>query len=146
VPSAFPGIKDAALWAEFEQSNGSVVKDLQEFESFLRNDLLPRSEGDFRIGPENFRQKLQADEMVNMPLDDLLKIGYADLHRNQGRLKETAALINPNTSPREVLSGLEKDHPAPDQLLPAFRSLLSGLRDFIEARKIVTIPSPVLPL
>jgi uncharacterized protein (DUF885 family) len=60
-------------------------------------------------------------------------------------LKETAALINPNANPREVLAALEKDHPAPDQLLPTFRNLLEGLHEFIDAKKIVTIPSSILP-
>lgn len=146
VPSAFPGMKDSAVWEEFQASNAAVVKSLEDFQSFLQSDLLPRSGGDFRIGEDNFREKLLDDEMVKIPLDDLLKIGYDDLHRNQQRLKETAALINPHASPREVLAGLEKDHPAPDQLLPAFRQLLASLRDFIEAKKIVTVPSPILPI
>jgi uncharacterized protein (DUF885 family) len=146
VPGAFPGVKDAALWAEFQQTNAAVVKALERFQAFLQNDLLPASQGDFRIGEDNFRQKLLDDEMVKIPLDQLLAIGYADLQRNQQRLKETAALINPNASPREVLSSLEKDHPAPGQLLPTFRNLLGGLREFIDAKKIVTIPSPILPI
>ncbi|MGA2983671.1 MAG: DUF885 domain-containing protein [Terriglobia bacterium] len=145
VPGAFPGIKDAALWTDFQQTNAAVVKALENFQLFLQDDLLPRSQGDFRIGADNFRQKLLDDEMVNIPLDQLLKIGYADLHSNQQRLKETAALINPNATPREVLATLEKDHPPADQLLPTFRNLLGGLREFIEAKKIVTIPSSILP-
>jgi uncharacterized protein (DUF885 family) len=145
VPGAFRGVRDAALLAEFQRSNAAVVTALESFQLFLQNDLLPISQGDFRIGVENFRQKLLDDEMVNIPLDQLVKIGYADLHRNQRRLQETAVLINPNASPREVLASLEKDHPAPDQLLPTFRNLLVGLREFITARRIITIPSPILP-
>ena len=145
-PAAFPDVKDAALWAEFQRTNAAVVKALENFQSSFKTTCFPTSQGDFRIGEENFRQKLLDDEMVNIPLDQLLQIGYADLHRNQQRLKETAALINPNASPREVLALLEKDHPAPDQLLPTFRNLLGGLREFIEAKKIVTIPSPILPI
>jgi uncharacterized protein (DUF885 family) len=146
VPGAFQEVKDAALLAEFQSTNAAVVKALESFQVFLQDDLLPTSKGNFRIGAENFRQKLIDDEMVDIPLDQLLKIGYDDLHRNQQRLKETAALISPNADPREVLAALEKDHPAPDQLLPTFRNLLGGLREFIEAKKIVTIPSPILPL
>ena len=139
-------IKDAALWTEFQRTNADVVKALENFQAFLQDDLLPKSQGNFRIGEENFRQKLLDEEMVNIPLDQLLKIGYDDLHRNQQRLKETAALIDPNADPREVLASLEKDHPTPDQLLPAFRNLLGSLREFIAAKKIVTIPSPILPI
>ena len=138
-------IKEAALWAEFLSTNTAVVKALEAYRQFLHDDLLPRSNGNFRIGKDNFRKKLHAEEMVDIPRDRLLEIGYADLHRNQQRLKETAALIDPSATPRDVLANLEKDHPAADQLLPAFRNLLGSLRDFIETRKIITIPSPVLP-
>jgi uncharacterized protein (DUF885 family) len=146
VPGAFPGITDTTLWAEFQRTNADVVKALQDFQGFLQNDLLPISRGDFRIGEDNFRKKLHDEEMVDIPLDQLLEIGLADLHRNQQRLKETAALIDPTADPRGVLATLEKDHPAADQLLPAFRNLLGSLRDFIVAKQIITIPSPILPL
>jgi uncharacterized protein (DUF885 family) len=143
VPKAFPGVVNTALQREFQRSNAAVVSALEEYELFLRNDLLPGSQGDFRIGAENFRQKLLLKEMVDTPLDQLLKIGYADLRRNQERLQETAAAINPHASPREVLAALEKDHPAPDKLLETFRGLLAGLRQFLEAKQIITIPSRV---
>ncbi len=146
VSKAFPGVANAALQEEFQRSNAAVVSALEKYELFLRNDLLPRSQGDFRIGAENFRQKLLLKEMVDTPLDQLLKIGYADLRRNQERLQETAAAINPQASPRDVLAALEKDHPAPDKLLETFRGLLAGLRQFLEARKIITIPSRVFPI
>jgi uncharacterized protein (DUF885 family) len=146
VTKAFPGVANAALQKEFQRSNAAVVSALEAYELFLRNDLLPRSQGDFRIGAENFRQKLLFKEMVDTPLDQLLKIGYADLRRNQERLQKTAAEIDPQASPREVLAALEKDHPAPDKLLETFRGLLAGLREFLEARKIITIPSRVFPI
>ena len=44
------------------------------------------------------------------------------------------------------MAELEKDHPAPDKLLQAFRDECTKLRDFIIAKKIITIPSPVLPI
>jgi uncharacterized protein (DUF885 family) len=146
VSKAFPGVANAALQGEFQRSNAAVVSALEKYELFLRDDLLPRSQGDFRIGAENFRQKLLLKEMVDMPLDQLLKIGYADLRRNQERLQETPAEINPHAGPREVLAALEKDHPVPDKLLETFRGLLAGLRQFLEARKIITIPSRVFPI
>lgn len=146
VPSAFQGVKDATLQAEFHRSNAAVVSAFERFQLFLREDLLPTSQGDFRIGAENFRQKLLDEEMVDIPLDQLLQVGYADLRRNQQRLKETAAMINPHAGSHEVLATLEKDHPAPDKLLETFRDLLGSLRQFIEANKIITIPSQILPI
>jgi uncharacterized protein (DUF885 family) len=146
VPEAFAQVKDAQLVAEFQRRNTAVVDTLRKYQIYLRDDLLPISKGNFRIGAENYRKKLLEDEMVDIPLDRLLEMGYADLRRNQQRLKETAEQLDPNHSPREVLAELEKDHPAPDHLLQSFRDILGSLRQFIEQKQIVTIPSQVLPI
>lgn len=146
VPKAFVAVKDPALLAAFKASNDAMVQALIQYQKFLQDDLLPVSDGDFRLGAETFSKKLLYEEMVSTPLDRLLEIGYADLRRNQQQFKEVAARIDPNRTPAQVLADLRKDHPAPDTLLQSFRDILGGLRQYIEQKKIVTIPSPVPPL
>ena len=146
VPEAFPEVKDPELLARFRGSNDAVVEALRNYQTFLQDNLLPASNGDFRLGADNFSKKLLYDEMVDIPLDRLLEIGYADLRRNQAHLKEIAAQIDPKRAPAEVLNDLRKDHPQPGQLLQTFRDTLGGLRQFIEQRKIITIPSTVPPI
>ncbi|MBV9608005.1 MAG: DUF885 domain-containing protein, partial [Acidobacteria bacterium] len=118
----------------------------QNYEKWLRNELLPRSNGDFRIGAENYRKKLLYDEMVDTPLEDLLKVGYENLHQNQQRFKEVAAQIDPNKTPQQLLEELQKDYPPPDKLLQTVRDTLGDLRSFIVKKEIVDIPSPVSPI
>ena len=146
VPLAFKAVKDAKLLAEFQASNDTVIAALREYQTFLKTDVLARSKGDFRLGADNFSKKLQYEEMVDVPLGRLLEIGYADLHANQKKFVETAALIDKTRLAKDVFADTLKDHPAPGKLLDAFRVSLGGLRDFIAAHKIVTIPSPVLPI
>ncbi|MDQ6708097.1 MAG: DUF885 domain-containing protein, partial [Acidobacteriota bacterium] len=76
VPLAFNNVHDARLIAEFNRTNHAVIDSLNQYALFLKNDLLPRSHGDFRLGAENFRRKLSYEEMVDTPLDQLLRIGY----------------------------------------------------------------------
>jgi Bacterial protein of unknown function (DUF885) len=108
--------------------------------------VLPRSNGDFRLGAEIYSKKLLFDEMVDTPLDRLLEIGYQDLRRNQNEFRRVAAQFEPGRTPQQVLQDLEKDHPPAGELLQTFRGILGGLRDFIIQHRIVTIPSPVLPI
>jgi uncharacterized protein (DUF885 family) len=146
VPLAFKQVTDAKLLADFHGTNATVIAALKDYEKFLRTQMLPKSNGDFRLGAENYAKKLAYEEMVDIPLDRLLQIGYDDLHANQKRFREIAAQLDPKKTPQEVLTDLEKDHPAPDKLLDAFRAQIVTLRDFIVAKKIITIPSPVLPI
>ena len=146
VPAAFGEVKDAALLADFTAANKGAIAALESYGTFLKDDLLPRSTGDFRLGRENYARKLAYEEMVDIPLDRLLKIGYDDLRRNQERVKEVAATIDPQRAPQEILADLEKDHPPPDRLLQTFRDTLGGLRDFIVTHRIITLPSPRPPI
>ncbi len=146
VPEAFHDVHEPQLLADFSASNAAAIAALSKYQEFLRHDLLPVSNGDFRLGAETFRLKLQYEEMVDIPLDHLLEIGYADLRRNQQQLKEVAAKIDPQRSVAEVLGELRKDHPPADQLLQSFRDTLGRLRQFIEQHRIITIPSTVPPI
>jgi uncharacterized protein (DUF885 family) len=146
VPEAFRQVQDPRLLAEFKASNDAAIEALSKYQDFMQKDLLPASNGDFRLGAENFRKKLLYDEMVDIPLDRLLEIGYADLRRNQQQFKKVAAQIDPHRSPEAVLADLRQDHPPADHLLQSIRDTLGGLRQFIEQHKIITIPSEVPPI
>jgi uncharacterized protein (DUF885 family) len=146
IPQAFTKVTDKQLLAEFQLSNAAVAQAMKSYEAWLKSDLLPRAHGDFRLGAENYRKKLEYEEMVDTPLDRLLAIGYEDLRRNQQRFREVAAKIDPKRTPRQILDEAEKDHPPSNKLLQAFRDVLGGLRDYIEQHHIVTIPSQVMPI
>ena len=146
VPLAFADAHDAALKAEFARSNAAVVTALNSYLNWLKTDLLPRSNGDFRIGADAFQKKLAYDEMVDTPLDKLLEIGWADLRKNQAHFNAVAKELEPDKEARAVLEELGENHPAPDHLLDAFRATFDGLVSFIRAHHIVTIPSDVRPI
>ncbi len=69
VPLAFKSVTDTKLLADFKASNDKVVFELERYQDFLKSDLLPISNGDFRIGAENYRKKLQYEQMVDIPLE-----------------------------------------------------------------------------
>jgi uncharacterized protein (DUF885 family) len=146
VPAAFKDVKDQALLAEFRASNQKVMDELKAYGQWIEKDLKPQAHGDFRIGTDNFSKKLLYDEDVDIPLDRLLEIGMANLRLNQQAFKDTAAKLDPNKTPQQILEELEKDHPAPDKLLQTFRDTLGGLKDFLAQHHIVKLPSEVLPI
>ena len=145
VPDAFKGAKDPATTAEFRKTNGAVIAALENYQGWLKSDLLPQSNGDFRIGADTFSKKLLYDEMVDTPLDRLLQIGYDDLHKNQAEFTRIAKEVDPAKTPKEVLAELAAIHPPPDQLLQTFHNTFNSLIAFIQAKKIITIPSTVQP-
>jgi uncharacterized protein (DUF885 family) len=145
VPSAFSTATDETAKAAFAKSNAAVIQSLKDYAVWMKADLLPRSNGDYRLGAETFRKKLLYDEDVDIPLDRLLAIATADLHKNQAEFKRIAHELDASKTPDQVLAELATIHPAPDKLLSAFQDTFASLISFIDAKKIITIPSKVEP-
>jgi uncharacterized protein (DUF885 family) len=145
VPAAFTEADDAKAKAEFATTNAAVISALKEYGAWMKTDLLPRSNGDYRLGSETFTKKLAYDEMVDVPLPHLLEIAMADLHKNQAEFARIAKEVDPSKTPQEVLAELATIHPAPDKLLNAFHGTFDSLIAFIRAHNIITIPSDVQP-
>jgi uncharacterized protein (DUF885 family) len=145
VPAAFVDARDSTAKADFAESNAAAIAALRGYENWLKSDLLPRSNGDFRIGGETFSKKLLYDDMVSTPLDRLLEIGMADLHRNQAEFTRVAHEIDPAKPATEALAQLQSMHPAPDLLMQKFRDTFDGLIAFINEHHIITLPSDRRP-
>lgn len=146
VPLAFAAVKDKALLAEFEASNNAIMAALKDYEDFLRKTVLPKSTGNFKLGKALYQKKLLYEEMVSIPLPELLKIGMDNLRKNQAAFMETAKRIDPKKTPKQLLAEMEKDHPAPEDLLPTVRKQTEEAQDFLIAKGIVTLPSKLLPI
>jgi uncharacterized protein (DUF885 family) len=140
VASAFPDVTDKTLIAEFKQANAAVIAALGEYKTWLQTDLLKRSTGLYAIGEDTYRKMLAADEMIDLPFDELLAIAERDLRKNQAAFAETARRIDPNRPPMEVLKTVEADHPPAEKLLSTTQNELDALGRFMTEKRIVTIP------
>jgi uncharacterized protein (DUF885 family) len=141
LPLAFNEVKDAALLADFKASNAAVIAALGEYKTWLQKTLLPQSKGSFALGAATYSQLLAANEMVEMPLDQLLQVAEADRQKNEAALVETAKLIDPKLSVEDALKKVEAQHPPAASLLKTTQDALDALRQFIVDKKIVTIPA-----
>ncbi len=140
VAAAFPTVTDKGLLAEFKQANDAVIAALNDYKTWLKDDLLKRSTGDFAIGEDTFRKKLAADEMLTLPLDELLAIAEKDLRKNQTAFAETARLIDPKRTAMQVLEKVQADYPPAAKLLSTTQGELDALGRFMSDHHLITVP------
>lgn len=146
MPKTFQDVTDTKLKEEFARTNADVLCALEDYDQWLRSYLLDRSKGDFRIGAENLSKKLLYEEMVSIPLNTLLEMGWAELRKHQAEFTKISHKLEPTQSSRSVLELLEKLHPTADHLIQAFRSTFDDLITFIRKKRIITIPSGPYPV
>src|SRR5437867_870489 len=85
---------------------------LEDYKKWLQNDLLPRSDGDFRLGEEKYRKKLRFALASDLPMEEIMKRAKADLEQTQTAIYETALPLYrkyfPNADP--AAAGLADKH------------------------------------
>jgi uncharacterized protein (DUF885 family) len=145
VPQMFEraggGRLPAARRAEFEATNASVVSALASFRDWLRAELLPRSNGDYAIGAENYRRKLLYEEMVETPLARLISEGERELRRTQNEMRAVAEEIAAGRDVMSVIRSLGREHPSGDGLVGETRAELDRIRAFVRTQNILTPPA-----
>lgn len=141
LPAALHALEDRTLQRRLATARQRAAAALQDFELFLRNDLLPTAHGSFALGPQRFANMLHYNELIDLPLEKLLALGEQDLARNQAHIAAVAARIDPTRSVQEHMHLLGRNHPPAHRLLAETRALLDNLRGFLHERDLVTLPA-----
>jgi uncharacterized protein (DUF885 family) len=132
---------DAARRAEFHEANAQAATALRSFREWLERELLPRSNGDFALGAENYRKKLLHEEMVETPLPVLLREGERQLRETQDQMRAVAEEIAPGRGVQTALQLLAREHPTADGLVGEARAELDRIRAFVRTEAILTPPA-----
>lgn len=143
LPEAVRPLGSTPAGTAFERANAKALEALRAFIQYMTDELRPKVTEEFAIGEERFQAMLRVGEMVEVPLARLLDIAREDMARNGARLRETAAKISPGTAIPEVIRRQSQDHPDAAHLIPEAARVLDELREFIQERGLVSIPSQV---
>ncbi len=141
IPRAFASVKDRGLWSDYEAALKGAKAAVEQHVAWMKEMLLPRSDGSFVLGAERYRKKLYYDEMVDTPLDTLLSIGARELDRLEARNRACAAKIVPGGSVADALVKVRRNHPAKDSLLTFASRMLEEQRRFSISSGFLAMPS-----
>ena len=143
------------LKGEFAPIRDSAAAALEEYGKWLQQDLLPRSNGDFRIGDEKFRRKLYFSLESDFTKEQILESATADLSQTQEAIYNTALPLFRKFFPRpadqsrladrhfvvkSVLDRLADEHPSNDTIVDQAKRYLGGITEFVKGNGLVTVP------
>ena len=141
LPRAFHSLDDLHLLADLADASAEAVQSVGEYVEYLENDVRPKAKASFRLGLDNFEQKLRLDEGISMPVDRLLAIAERELHTTQEEFRTLAGRLNGGDPIESWRKAKQQTHPEPGQLLATAREQLRELRTFLQRNAIVSLPS-----
>jgi hypothetical protein len=141
LPNVFQQVKDPLLLAEFAQTNAMVMEEMNKYLYFLETDLLSRSNGNFAVGEAGIQAIIDAEEMIDVPVMDILKRCYQDLEKSEIEITEVAGQIDPSATVSELVTRMRADHASPNDLHQVIVEELVEVRDYLTDYDLMTVPS-----
>jgi hypothetical protein len=136
--AAFASVDDAALQQELSNASNAAAVAMRGLSNWLETQR-PNATDGFALGADRFAQMLRDTEMVDLPLEEIERIGREDLARNQAALREACATFAPGATPGQCVTRANAVKP-PGGAVAGARAQLPGLRTFIEQHQLVSIP------
>ncbi len=140
VPAFAATLTDASLAEAIREECTGVLRELDAYADFLTNDLLPRSDGRFAIGKEQFDYALRINHMLEEDHEALLEFGLQSVATAKADLAAMAAQIDRTRTWEQIVDDLEAEHPTAEGLVAAYAGEMRRARDFVAANGLVTMP------
>ncbi len=145
-----PGAED-----DLEDAREKAAAALEYYGSWLQNDLLAESNGEFRLGEERFRTKLAYTLDSDLTMEEILRRAESDLASTQAEMYETALPLFRTHFPGEsvedtaegrkkvvkaVLDKLAESHPTNETIVDRAHSYLEACTEFVSKNRLVRVP------
>ncbi|MFL5352798.1 DUF885 domain-containing protein [Archangium sp.] len=139
------GRADGKLNQAFSAALAKATAEVEEFARWQETELLPKANGDFRLGKELFERKLALEEHVALTAEQLRDLNERAIRDYKARVAAEAARVDARKSPVEVMDALVHDHPTAEALIPTAREQLEECQRFVLEKGLMTLPSERLP-
>lgn len=143
--------------AEIAPVQAKAVAALEDYAKWLKEDLLPRADGDFRLGDAKFRARLRYSLASDLSKEEILRRATEALKKTQDDMFKTAVPLYVRFFPgkpvpadtaadhktvcKAVLDRLADSHPDNDTIVPQAKADLDAAREFVQAHDLVTVPA-----
>jgi uncharacterized protein (DUF885 family) len=137
-PKVQAEIKDAAA---LSRALARAKTAFADFAAYLENDLLPRSSGKYAVGTDHFDLLLRKKHFLNLDHRKLLALGEALFTETKRELGALAEELVPGKGIDEVARRIQDNHPATNEILPAYQRAMESARAFVRDRQLVSFPA-----
>jgi uncharacterized protein (DUF885 family) len=140
LPRAFATLDDLHILGDLADTSTEAAAAIGSYIEYLETDLAPRAKASFRLGRDQFEQKLKLEEGISLSAEKLLAIAERELHEVQEEFRSAAGKLN-GGDPLEVWRKAKNDHPPAGDLVKVAQEQLKELQEFLQRQSIVTLPA-----
>ena len=152
--------KAPELKAELAPAQAAAVAALEDYGRWLEKELLPRADGDFRLGDAKFRGRLRYSLESELSKEEVLRRAKEELVKTQAEMYATALPLyesqlftrrirereTPKWICKAVLDKLAETRPTDTTIVPSAEKMLAQCTAFVREKQLVTVPEEPVKL
>ena len=143
---------------ELANKAAKIVEALRSHLKFLKEEVLPRSDDSWRIGPEKFAEKIERELDAGLTAEEIVAEARREAERVEREMAFVARLIwasmfpgeavPPDDEPgrremiRRVLAKIGDDHSTAETVVEDVRATVGRIKAFITEKDILRLPEP----
>ncbi|MEP6715764.1 MAG: DUF885 domain-containing protein [Terriglobia bacterium] len=129
----------------YQEAFAKLKEQLNEYDDFVRKEVLPKTRTDFRLPPAAYQSALE-NYGVDFTPAELKQRAHAAFTEIQKQMKEVAARVAkerhlPSADYRSVIHELKKEQFNAEDILPSYERTLAAIEDIIRKNHLVTLPA-----
>ncbi|MEW5807273.1 MAG: DUF885 domain-containing protein [Acidobacteriota bacterium] len=148
--------KAPAIENDLIEARDEALKALRDYQMFLETELLPRSNGNWRLGKDLWRKKLQFTLQSDIKPDEIVERAQQLLKKWREEMLEIALPIHDRLFPgcrhveqgnalinavvREVIHKISKKHATSDTVFSDVQMWIGKIKSHIREKGIITLP------
>jgi uncharacterized protein (DUF885 family) len=131
-----PGLPQHHLGSDLE----TAARAVEEFATFLEQDIGARATGDFACGRDYFEMLLKHRHGLALDADQLHTFGRHLFDITLEALQAETRRLQGNDDIQALTARIQARHPTASQVLPEYRAGMEAAKDFVRAQNLVNMP------
>lgn len=129
----------------WEQPYATLKKQLEDYDQWVKTNVLVKARTDFRLPPEEYAMNLEAYG-IDIPPAKVAEMAHALFNQIQDEMKPIAEQIAqkrnlPSSDYRAVIRELKKEQIHGDSIIPLYEQHLKDIEGIIREHQLVTLPN-----
>ncbi|MDQ6611062.1 MAG: DUF885 domain-containing protein, partial [Gemmatimonadota bacterium] len=141
LPVAFAALKGTPLMDSLSRAVTTAKPVIDAYATYLEHDVVPNATGDFTIGAAAVARRYRGEELIDIPLDEMVKLGERELASQQAAFAVAAARISSDKKPLDVWLQVRRNHPKRGEVVAAAQRTVDSLTAFVRAKGIAMVPA-----
>jgi uncharacterized protein (DUF885 family) len=140
VALAFASEQGTPLMDSVATAATAAAGAVRAFADVFERDVLPRAEGDWRVGAAAVERRYRSEDLIDIPIDSMVALGERELKVSQQRFRDAAARYAPGVDAVTAWQRARRDHPRRGELVAAAQKMVDSLTQFVIQRNIADVP------